>query len=127
MQPPITKEELRGLKVKIEEEQRIRKRNQQIDNYAHAIRQGVMQVASTGHTTHDIQQGVMQVASKDPEPKTMYFYNATKYGVQHIVADISGDLIEKLRESFPDCLIEYHETKTMDGRVIESGILVDWT
>ena len=106
MQPPITKEELRGLK----EEQRIRKRNQQIVNYAIAI-----------------QQGVMQVASKDPEPKTMYFYNATKYGVQHIVADISGDLIEKLRESFPDCLIEYHETKTMDGRVIESGILVDWT
>ena len=115
----MTKEELRGLKVKIEEEQRIRKRNQQIVNYAHAIRQGVMQVASTGHTTHDI--------LKDSEPKTMYFYNATKYGVQHIVADISGDLIEKLRESFPDCMIEYHETKTMDGRVIESGILVDWT
>ena len=106
MQPPITKEELRGLK----EKERIRKRNQQIVNYAIAI-----------------QQGVMQVASKDPESKTMYFYDATKYGVQHIVADISADLIEKLRETFPDCLIECHETKTMDGRVIESGILVDWT
>ena len=106
MQPPITKEKLRGLK----EEQRIRKRNQQIVNYAIAI-----------------QQGVMQVASKDSEHKTMYFYDATKYGVQHIVADISAGLIEKLRETFPDCLIECHETKTMDGRVIESGILVDWT
>ena len=78
-----------------------------------------MQVASTGHTTHDI--------LKDSEHKTMYFYNATKYAVQHIVADISADIIEKLRETFPDCLIEYHETKTIDGRVIESGILVDWT
>ena len=106
MQKSITKEELRGLK----EEQRIRKRNQQIDNYAHAIR-----------------QGVMQVASKESESKTMYFYDATKYGVQDIVADISADIIEKLRVTFPDCLIEYHETKTMDGRVIESGILVDWT
>ena len=106
MQPPITKEQLRGLK----EKERIRKRNQQIDNYAHAIR-----------------QGVMQVASKDSEHKTMYFYDATKYGVQHIVADISGDLIEKLRETFPDCPIEYRETKAMDGRVIESGILVDWS
>lgn len=115
----MTKEQLRGLKVKIEEEQRIRKRNQQIDNYAHEIRKGVIQVASTGHTTHDI--------LKDSEPKTMYFYNATKYGVQYIVADISADVIEKLRESFPDCLIEYRETTAMDGRVIESGILVDWS
>ena len=119
MQPPITKEQLRGLKVKIEEEQRIRKRNQQIDNYAHEIRKGVIQVASTGHTTHDI--------LKDSEPKTMYFYNAAKYGVQYIIADISVDLIEKLRETFPDCLIECHETKTIDGRAIESGILVDWS
>ena len=103
---PITKEELRGLK----EKERMIKRNQQIVNYAHAIR-----------------QGVMQVASKDSEPKTMYFYDATKYAVQHIIADISVDLIEKLHETFPDCLIEYHETKTIDGRVIESGILVDWT
>jgi hypothetical protein len=43
------------------------------------------------------------------------------------VSDISDDVIEKLRESFPDCLIEYRETKAMDGRVIESGIIVDWS
>jgi len=69
----------------------------------------------------------------DSSAKTFYFFNAIMphfgSGVTSVttVQDISADVIEKLRDSFPDCLIEYRETKAMDGRMVESGILVDWS
>jgi len=117
----MTKEQLRGLKAKIEEEKRIVQRNQNINRLSDTIRQNVMQVASAGRTLDD----------RTPEPKTRYFYNSMTGQTSNLsgrnVSDISEDVIEKLRETFPDCLIEYRETTAMDGRVIESGILVDWS
>lgn len=123
---PITKEQLRGLKAKIEEEKRIVQRNHDIKRLSDTIRQNVIQTASIGRC---VSLEVMATHSKDPP--TRYFYNSMYGGPSHLcgrnVSDISDDVIEKLRETFPDCLIEYRETKAMDGRVIESGILVDWS
>jgi hypothetical protein len=71
------------------------------------------------------------MASHSKEPPTHYFYNSLPGRGSDLcgrnVSEISGDVIEKLWESFPDCLIEYREITSVDGRVIESGILVDWT
>lgn len=123
---PITKEQLRGLKAKKEEEQRIARRNENIKRLSDTIRQNVIQTASIGRC---ISYDDMTSHSKDPP--TRYFYNSMHGGPSHLcgrsVSDISDDVIEKLRETFPDCLIEYRETTAMDGRVIESGILVDWS
>lgn len=127
---PITKEQLRGMKAKIEEEQRIAQRNRNIKQLSDFIRGKVVQVASTGADDQPIycRSGAVEI------PKTRYFYNSMQgkappgsglYGRN--VGDIADAVIEKLRETFPDCLIEYRETKAMDGRVIESGILVDWS
>ena len=125
MQHTMTKEQLRGLKAKIEEEKRIVQRNQNIKRLSDTIRQNVIQTASIGRC---VSLEVMATHSK--EPPTRYFYNSMP-GRNHLsgrnVSDIAEDVIEKLRETFPDCLIEYRETKAMDGRVIESGILVDWS
>jgi len=117
----MTKEQLRGLKAKIEEEKRIVHRNQNIKRLSDTIRQGVIQIASTGVDDPSIycRPGTVEL------PKTRYFYNSNVCGRN--VSDISDEVIEKLRESFPDCLIEYRETKAMDGRMVESGILVDWS
>ena len=120
MQQIMTKEQLRGLKAKIEEEKRIAQRNHDIKRLSDTIRQNVIQTASIGRC---VSLEVMATHSK--EPPTRYFYNSNLSGRN--VSDISGDVIEKLQESFPDCLIEYRETTAMDGRVIESGILVDWS
>lgn len=121
----ITKEQLRGLKAKKEEEQRIAQRNQNIKRLSDTIRQNVIQTASIGRcVSYD------DMTSHSKDPPTRYFYNSMP-GRNHLcgrnVSDISDDVIEKLRETFPDCLIEYRETTAMDGRVIESGILVDWS
>ena len=118
----ITKEQLRGLKAKIEEEKQIVLRKQNIKALSDTIRQNVIQTASIGRC--------VSLDDMAPQTPTRYFYNSTP-GLNHLcgrnVSDISDDVIEKLRETFPDCLIEYRETKAMDGRVIESGILVDWS
>ena len=127
---PITKEQLRGLKAKIEEEKRVVQRNQNIKALSDTIRQNVIQTASIGRcVSYD------DMTSHSKDPPTRYFYNSmpgkAPPACGHLcgrnVSDISDDVIEKLRETFPDCLIEYRETKAMDGRVIESGILVDWS
>jgi len=117
----MTKEQLRGMKAKIEEEQRIAQRNQNIKQLSDFIRSKVIQLASTGVDDQSMycRPGAVEL------PKTRYFCNSNSCGRN--VSDISDEVIEKLRESFPDCLIEYRETKAMDGRVIESGILVDWS
>lgn len=120
----MTKEQLRGLKAKIEEEKRIVQRKQNIKALSDTIQQNVIQTASIGVSLDD-----MMTRSK--ESPTRYFYNSMPGQTSNLcgrnVSDISEDVIEKLRETFPDCLIEYHETKAMNGRVIESGILVDWS
>ena len=119
MQQTMTKEQLRGLKAKIEEEKRIRQRNDHIHSMSNIIRQNVIQTASIGVSLEDMP------TTHSKEPPTRYFYNSNLSGRNF--SDISDEVIKKLRESFPDCLIEYRETKAMDGRVIESGILVDWS
>ena len=122
----MTKEQLRGLKAKIEEEKRIVLRKQNIKALSDTIRQNVIQTASIGQCVS--LEDMTTYHTK--EPPMRYFYNSTP-GRNHLsgrnVSDISEDVIEKLRETFPDCLIEYRETTAMDGRVIESGILVDWS
>ena len=118
------------MKAKIEEEKRIAQRNRNIKQLSDVICSKVIQVASTGADDQSLycQPGTVEI------PKTRYFYNSMQgkappgsglYGRN--VGDIANDVIEKIRETFPDCLIEYRETKAMDGRVIESGILVDWS
>jgi hypothetical protein len=123
MQQTMTKEQLRGLKAKIEEEKRIVQRNQNIKALSDTIRQNVIQTASIGRCV-----SLDDMTSHTP---TRYFYYYSMPGQSHLwgrnVSDISGEVVEKLRESFPDCIIEYRETTAMDGRVIESGILVDWS
>jgi len=123
MQHTMTKEQLRGLKAKIEEERRIRQRNDHIHSLSNTIRQNVIQTASIGRC--------VSLDDMAPHTPTRYFYNSMPGRTSHLcgrnVSDISEDVIEKLRETFPDCLIEYRETTAMDGRVIESGILVDWS
>ena len=123
---PITKEQLRGLKAKIEQEKRIAQRNENIKRLSDTIRQNVIQTASIGRCV-----SLEVMATRDKEPPTRYFHNSMQGGPSHLcgrnVEDIANDVIEKLREAFPDCLIEYRETTSMDGRVIESGILVDWS
>ena len=118
----MTKEQLRGLKAKIEEEKRIVQRNQNIKALSDTIRQNVIQTASIGRC--------VSLDDMTSHMTSRYFYNSTP-GRNHLsgrnVSDISDEVIEKLRETFPDCMIEYRETKAMDGRVIESGILVDWS
>ena len=122
----MTKEQLRGLKVKKEKEQRIAERNQNIKALSDTIRQNVIQTASIGRC-----DSLEDMTIHSKEPPTRYFYYYSMPGQSHLwgrnVSDISGEVVEKLRESFPDCLIEYRETTAMDGRVIESGILVDWS
>jgi len=110
------------MKAKIEEEQRIAQRNQNIKQLSETILQHVIQIASTGVDDQSMycRPGAVEL------PKTRYFCNSNPL-CSGSVSDISDDVIEKLRESFPDCLIEYRETKAMDGRVIERGILVDWS
>ena len=123
---PITKEQLRGLKAKIEEDRRIAQRNQNIKRLSDTIRQNVIQTASIGRCV-----SIEDMVSRSKEPPTRYFYNSlprrTSDLCGHNVSEISDDVIENLRETFPDCLIEYRETTSMDGCVIESGILVDWS
>ena len=126
MQKTMTKEQLRGLKAKIEEEARIMRRNHDIKRLSDTIWENVIQTASFGRCV-----SIDDMAYYSKEPPTRYFYNSMPGRTSHLcgrnVSDISDDVIEKLRETFPDCLIEYRETKAMDGRVIESGILVDWS
>jgi len=121
----MTKEQLRGLKAKIEEEKQIVQRKQNIKALSDTIRQNVIQTASIGRCV-----SLEAMTTHNKEPPTRYFYNSMP-GRSHLcgrnVSDISDEVIEKLRESFPDCLIEYRETKAMDGRMVESGILVDWS
>jgi hypothetical protein len=119
----MTKEQLRGLKAKIEEDKQIAQRNQNIKRLSDTIRQNVIQTASIGRC--------VSLDDMAPHTPTRYFYNSMPGHTSNLsgrnVSDISEDVIEKLRETFPDCLIEYRETTAMDGRVIESGILVDWS
>ena len=125
----MTKEQLRGLKAKIEEEARIMRRNHDIKRLSDTIWENVIQTASFGRcVSYD------DMTSHSKDPPTRYFYNSMPGKAPPVcglcgrnVSDISDDVIEKLRETFPDCLIEYRETTAMDGRVIESGILVDWS
>lgn len=119
----ITKEQLRGLKAKIEEKKRIVQRKQNIKALSDTIRQNVIQTASIGLCV-----SLDDMATHAP---TRYFYDSMPGGPFDLcglnVSYIATDVIEKLRETFPDCLIEYWETKTTSGRVIESRILVDWS
>ena len=126
----MTKEQLRGLKAKIEEEARIMRRNHDIKRLSDTIQENVIQTASFGRCV-----SIDDMAYYSKDPPTRYFYNSMPGKAPPVcghlcgrnVSDISDDVIEKLRETFPDCLIEYRETTAMDGRVIESGILVDWS
>ena len=130
MQQTMTKEQLRGLKAKIEEEARIMRRNHDIKRLSDTIQENVIQTASFGRCV-----SIDDMAYYSKDPPTRYFYNSMPGKAPPVcghlcgrnVSDISDDVIEKLRETFPDCLIEYRETTAMDGRVIESGILVDWS
>lgn len=42
-------------------------------------------------------------------------------------SDMCNDIVIELRILFPGCLVEYRETRNMNNRVIESGIIVDWS
>ena len=54
---------------------------------------------------------------------TRYFINTDGY-----TNDLCHDIVIGLRNLFPGCQVSFRETRNMSSnRVIESGILVDWS
>lgn len=98
---PITREQLQNLKS---ETDRINRRNivqQCVNQYYRDIKQ-----FATSHT------------------ETRRVIDTRAHG--HI-NDMCNDMVIELRTLFPGCLVEYCETRNMNNRVIESGIIVDWS
>jgi len=132
---PITKEQLRGLKAKKDEERRIAQRNEDIQKLTNHIRNNILRIASTGQTDDEMCMQRRRGGTPPDEAPTKYFYNALQQGsgamgmmpFHTVVLDIAADVIEKLRETFPDCFIELRNWTSIDGSIVQRGILVDWS
>jgi hypothetical protein len=98
---PITREQMRNLKA---ETDRINRRE--------TVRRWV----------HSYYAKIKQVASSTTETK--HFINTNE---QQLGKELCDDIVIELRTLFPGCLVEYRETRNMNNRVIESGILVEWS
>jgi hypothetical protein len=131
---PITKEQLRGLKAKKDEERRIAQRNEDIQKLTNHIRNNILRIASTGQTDDEMCMQRRRGGTPPDEAPTKYFYNALHQGRQGpsmpfhtVVLDIAADVIENLRETFPDCFIELRNWTSIEGSIVQRGILVDWS
>jgi len=97
---PITREQLQNLKA---ENDRINKRNH-VQNYVRQYYQQIKGFASS-------------------KAEMRYFINTAGY-----TNDLCDDIVVELRNLFPGCQVAFRETRNMaSNRVIESGILVDWS
>jgi len=96
---PITREQLHNLKA---ETDRINRRNL-VRNYV------------TQHYSN-----IKQFATSTTE--TRRFINMMGHNT-----DFCNEIVNELRTLFPGCLIECRETRNMNNKVIESGIIVDWS
>jgi hypothetical protein len=60
-------------------------------------------------------------------------FATTRTETRHFIntARLKNELVDAvvvdLRELFPRCMVEYHETRNVSNQVIESGIIVDWS
>lgn len=96
---PITREQLQNLKAETE---RVNMRNK--------VRQAV-------YTSY---MQIKEFATTRAE--TRHFINTAR-----LKNEIIDAVVVDLRDLFPRCMIEYHETRNMSNQVIESGIIVDWS
>ena len=99
---PITREQMRNLKAETDRINRRGTVRRYVNNYYATIRQFAASKTETKHFINTMDE---------PRPGNELF----------------DDIVIELRTLFPGCLVEYRETRNMNNRVIESGILVDWS
>ena len=96
---PITREQLQNLKA---ETDLINRRNN-VRNYVCQYYQQIKQFATSSIETRRV------------------------IDTRGHINDMCNDIVIELRTLFPGCLVEYRETRNMNNKVIESGIIVDWS
>jgi hypothetical protein len=96
---PITREQLQNMKA---EADRINRRNN-VRNYVCQYYQQIKQFATSSIEMRRV------------------------IDTRGHINDMCNDIVIELRTLFPGCLVEYRETRNMNNKVIESGIIVDWS
>jgi hypothetical protein len=96
---PITREQLQNLKAEADHAAKLRQTAEYVRQYYETIKNTA--------TTQNV---------------TSRFINTMGHA-----ANFADDAVIELRKLFPNCIVDRRETKTMNNRVIESGIIVDWS
>ena len=98
---PFTREQLQNLKT----EKDIADKQREVQRWTRECYNMIKNVATTQNVTR-------------------YFIDASHYCR---AGQYRREIALNLRNLFPGCIVEHRETTTHDGRIVESGIIVDWS
>lgn len=74
-----------------------------------------------------IQQTANEVLKKAKAGQTKYMINTTNYLKENKTETIKEEMMKEIKNLFPECSVELHETKGYNGDLLEALIIIDWS